>query len=92
MLSVWQGQSLTDFHSRLSCATGAEHRPFRYSENVSMVEQSLRQSKLLSNCILLMLSLDRKASPTAAEIAKTILILPPWFEFVCQCIGSRVSK
>jgi hypothetical protein len=89
MLSVWQGQSLPDFHDSLSQADGATYGPFRYSDKIVMIEEKLRPSVLFPQCILPMLSSDRGLRPSAADTLERILSLAPWWDSKCDCISLR---
>lgn len=86
MLSVWQGQSLNDYHSYLSTNAGTFYRSFRYSERVDMLGPRFRPSTLFPQCIEPMLLFDRGLRPTAAEVVRKVLSLFPWCNFECECI------
>lgn len=51
MLSVWQGQSLSEFHDYLSPADLASYGSFNYSDALPMVKEKLKSSTLFSQCV-----------------------------------------
>ncbi|KAH7386715.1 kinase-like domain-containing protein [Phaeosphaeria sp. MPI-PUGE-AT-0046c] len=93
LLSVWQGQSLSDYHGYLSGARGTSYGLFRYSEKIDMLGPifgSFGSSTLFPQCIQPMLWTDRALRPTAAETATKILSLHYWWGFECECTSSRL--
>jgi serine/threonine protein kinase len=89
MISVWKGQSLSEFHEYLSQADSASYGSFRYSDAIPMVEEKLQSSILFFQCVQPMLAFDRSSRPTAAETLRKMLSLDRWSTFDCDCVKAR---